>query len=144
MHFDIVAAHFRDTLFELGASQDLIEEALNILSTARPIFEQRLPSTKTTETETTETAAAVGRDSSAHGGFESTSSLAGQLQAVLLTSDIALNKTRQEVREMVCRTDPVKVERLRSALRLRGPGLVELLDQALATGVNGSSPVGGG
>lgn len=39
-HFDAVAGHFRDTLVELGVEECLIDEAMGVLASARPVFER--------------------------------------------------------------------------------------------------------
>ncbi len=40
-HFDLLAGHFRSTLEELSLGAVLIEEAMAIMATARPIFERK-------------------------------------------------------------------------------------------------------
>lgn len=118
-HFDIVAGHFRDTLQELGAPPELVAEAVSILLTSRPIFERaRQPGPPAD-------------DASAHGGSENIAAVAGYVQELLLSSESELLRTKEEVRRLVGRTDPENLQRLRAALRMRGPGLVDLLDQAM-------------
>lgn len=119
VHFDIVAAHFRDTMIELGAAPELISEALGILLTARHYF-IKVESEPTSDNE-----------SSGHGGAENIAVVAGQVQELLLSSDAEVEKTREDVRRLTSGVKPASLERLRSALRMRGPGLVELLDQTL-------------
>lgn len=119
VHFDIVAAHFRDTMIELGAAPELISEALGILLTARHYF-IKVESEPTSDNE-----------SSGHGGAENIAVVAGQVQELLLSSDAKVEKTREDVRRLTSGVEPASLERLRSALRMRGPGLVELLDQTL-------------
>jgi hemoglobin len=41
-HFDAMAGHFRDTLHELGVDKDLTQECVDIVLTARPIFDSQL------------------------------------------------------------------------------------------------------
>ena len=119
-HFDIVASHFRDTMIELGAAPELISEALGILLTARPYF-MRKP----------EHEVHSDNDSSGHGGAENVAVVAGRVQELLLSSDAEVNKNKEVVRKLTQQVKPATLERLRSALRMRGPGLVELLDQVL-------------
>jgi hemoglobin len=120
-HFDIVATHFQNTLTELGAAQELIDEAMRILGTARPIFVRaNLAEDKSTSDY-----------ESSDGGTENISIVAGQLQSLLLNSDAELERTRHEVKHLVSRANPEKLQRLKAALRMRGPGLTDLLDQAL-------------
>ena len=121
VHFDIVASHFRDTLIELGAGKDLITEAMSILGSARPVF-LRSNLNNTSD-----------NDSSGHGGTENITAVAGQLQELLLSSDEELEKTRNQVKSLVKRSSPENLQRLKGALRMRGPGLVDLLEQALET-----------
>ena len=109
-----MAGHFRDCLLELGAPQALVSEALVILATARPIFE-RQPKALTSAPSPDDTAA-----------------IASHLQAVLLVRDQELARVRHKVRALAQGSEPEALECLRSALRLRGAGLVELFDQALA------------
>ena len=113
-HFDLVAGHFRDCLLELGAPEALVAEALVILATARPIFE-RQP-----------------KEVSSAPSLEDTAAIASHLQAVLLVRDLELAKVRHKVRALAQSSDPEAMERLRAALRLRGQGLVELFDEAVA------------
>jgi hypothetical protein len=120
VHFDIVATHFRNTLIELQASKDLVDEAMRILSTARPVFVRSNLPEYTNDT-----------DSSGHGGTENVTAVAGQLQELLLSSDAELERTRTQVKSLVARASPENMQRLKGALRMRGPGLVDLLDQAL-------------
>ncbi|KAL4515861.1 hypothetical protein Ndes2526B_g00576 [Nannochloris sp. 'desiccata'] len=122
VHFDIVANHFRNTLIELQAGKDLVDEALRILGTARPIFVRvNLPEYQSTSD----------YDSSGRGGTENITAVAGQLQELLLNSDAELERTRQQVKTLVSRATPENMQRLKGALRMRGPGLIDLLDQAL-------------
>lgn len=118
-HFDIVATHFRDTMIELGAAPELISEALGILLTARHYF-IKVESEPTSD-----------NDSSGHGGAENIAVVAGQVQELLLSSDAQVEKTKEDVRRLTSGVKPASLELLRSALRMRGPGLVELLDQTL-------------
>ena len=39
-HFDLVAAHFSDTLAELGVAPSVAAEAVGVVATLRPIFER--------------------------------------------------------------------------------------------------------
>jgi hemoglobin len=39
-HFDIVAGHFKDTLVEMHCAGEIVDEAMEILATSRPIFER--------------------------------------------------------------------------------------------------------
>lgn len=118
-HFDIVAAHFQDTLNELGAGEELVSEAMRILGSARPVFvHASLPEYKGTS----------GTESD---GGENVSAVAGQLQFLLLNSDAELERTRHQVKGLVSRASPAKLQRLKAALRLRGPGLTDLLEKAL-------------
>ena len=39
-HFDMVAAHFSDTLTELGVAPGVAAEAVGVVATLRPIFER--------------------------------------------------------------------------------------------------------
>ena len=126
-HFDIVANHFQDTLMELGAGKELVDEAVAILMTSRPIFERKRDPRE---------------DVSSHGGSENIAAVAGHLQELLLASDEELTKTRQEVKRLVSKTRAENMVRLRSALKMRGPGLVGLLDQAMAV-EDGTSGSGG-
>jgi hemoglobin len=40
-HFDLVAEHFQDTLEELNIEPEIIQECMDVLATARPVFENR-------------------------------------------------------------------------------------------------------
>lgn len=92
---------------------------MRILSTARPVFQRsNLPEYDNS-------------DSSGHGGTENITAVAGQLQELLLSSDAELERTRSKVKSLVSRTSPENLQRLKGALKMRGPGLVDLLDQAL-------------
>ncbi len=122
VHFDIVATHFRNTLIELQAGKELVDEAMRILGTARPVFVRSNPEFNNAHSD---------NDSSGHGGSENVTAIAGQLQELLLSSDAELERTRSQVKTLVSRASPENMQRLKGALRMRGPGLVDLLDQAL-------------
>jgi hemoglobin len=122
IHFDIVATHFRDTLIELQAGKELVDEAMRILGTARPVFVRaNLPEYNNSNSD---------NDSSGRGS-ENITAIAGQLQELLLSTDAELERTRHEVKRLVSHTTPENMQRLKGALRMRGPGLTDLLDQAL-------------
>jgi truncated hemoglobin YjbI len=132
-HFDIVAAHFHACLTELGAPAELVDEALRILATARPIFERQSPPPPPGAPGAQGEAAPGPLDAEAPSP-EDTAAIATHLQAVLAVREAELTKVRHKVRRMVAHSDPAALERLRAALRLRGAGLVELFDESLAAG----------
>eukprot|EP00978_Attheya_sp_CCMP212_P018295 scaffold49887_cov48-Attheya_sp.AAC.2 len=39
-HFDLIAAHFHATLTSLGLSPELVDEAVDVVATLRPAFEE--------------------------------------------------------------------------------------------------------
>ena len=128
-----MAAHFHACLTELGAPAELVDEALRILATARPIFERQSPPPPPGAPGAQGEAAPGPLDAEAPSP-EDTAAIATHLQAVLAVREAELSKVRHKVRRMVAHSDPAALERLRAALRLRGAGLVELFDESLAAG----------
>lgn len=118
----MVASHFRDTLFEVGAPSELVDEAIVILGTCRPVFE------------------AANRHASRMDSGD-LGVVANQIQQLLKSSDHELEETKKKVRKILGNAKPENVVRMRSALRMRSVGLADLFDQAIASGAPAECPI---
>jgi len=105
-HFDIVAEAFRQTLVELGAAEGLVKEAMGILMSARPVFETG-NGDKVDEVEEAKR----------------------QIEMLKIEQEREMERIRTSLEEVMKRKGGKNSEKIRSALRLRGYGVVEFLDQ---------------
>lgn len=99
---------------------EFVEEAMDILRTARPIFE-------TARRQQVETPSMARASSS-----EDLGAVADQLQSILISRDKEVAEKKLEVRKMMFKKRPESIERIRAGLRMRSVGLAELFDQAVS------------
>lgn len=101
-----MAEAFRQTLVELGAADGLIEEAMEILMSARPVFEQEKKD-KVDEVEEAKR----------------------QIEKLRIEQEREMERIRNSLEEVMKKKGGKNSEKIRSALRLRGYGVVEFLDR---------------
>lgn len=170
-HFDCVVGHFRDTLTELGAAADLVDDAVKILLTARPVFEwgaREPPSSSQSVSQTSSHGAMVTPFSSGpaaangaqtqsgisdvaspvpmdedrsvrsgtaglgrSGSVDDVTAVMMHLQRMKSAQDAELSQARERLNRMLSGKSGESLEKTKAALRLRGIGLVELLDDVL-------------
>ena len=101
-----MAEAFRQTLVELGAAEGLVKEAMGILMSARPVFETG-NGDKVDEVEEAKR----------------------QIEMLKIEQEREMERIRTSLEEVMKRKGGKNSEKIRSALRLRGYGVVEFLDE---------------
>ena len=100
-HFDMVAGHFKATLEELGVPPDLVGECLEVVATARPIFETKGP-IDARRAESLEKAVEE----------KNLDKVLEQIEELKLESDAKVNELKSQVKKMVEEKEGVQKELL--------------------------------
>lgn len=134
-HFDILVQHFRDTLTELNLEPNLIDEAVDVVNAARPVFqlENAIKHDKndlqSLQEKADEMEEAGGREKSPELDEEKIHYITTQLCQLIHDHEEELEHTRSKLRVMLSSQRPSSLGRVRNALQIRDPGLVKLFDK---------------
>ena len=104
-HFDIVAGHFKDTLVEMHCAGEIVDEAMEILATSRPIFERPR------------------KDDPIEAALE-------EIHRLREEQERDIERISSSLEKVGLRKDR-QSELLRSGIRMRGYGHVEFVDKTL-------------
>jgi hypothetical protein len=137
----MVAEHFRQTLVELHVDEALVQEALAILATSRPIFQaKQTPQTAAvlscalaSPAVSAQIATLQQQQQQQQQEEDKLACVVAQLQVLLQNRNAEVAAVKQAVHELVANTKPSRLQRVRAALHSKGNGLAELFDEAMLT-----------
>ena len=118
---------FRDTLTTVNLPSNLVEEAVDVVNAARPVFQGRGSLDSSVKQQDFRSSTAL-EEEEKEDDEEKSEYIALQIEHLIHNTEKQLAHTRSKIRVLLASEKASSLKRVRKALEVRDPGLVELFD----------------